>query len=42
MDIPRIRVVVRKRPMSKKEINKNCRDIVTIIDPNGLIVGEEK
>ena len=39
---PKIRVVVRKRPLGTKEIQKNDRDILTIVGTNSLIVQELK
>ncbi len=39
---PKIRVVVRKRPLSKKEINRGDPDIVEVRQPNTIIVRETK
>jgi hypothetical protein len=41
-DIPKIRVVVRKRPANKREIQKNDLDIIDIENPQSLIVKELK
>ena len=41
-DIPRIRVIVRKRPLSKKEQTKNDMDIIEIKSTSNLIVKELK
>ena len=40
--LPKIRVVVRKRPMSQKEINKNDQDIVDMYPPQTIVVKELK
>lgn len=43
MDIaPKIRVVVRKRPLTQKETQKKDCDIVKVTDPQCLIVEEVK
>ena len=39
---PRIRVVVRKRPLTGKELVRNDKDIVEVIGSKGLIVEEMK
>ena len=39
-DVPKIRVIVRKRPLSKREIQKN--DIDNIVKSNKLVVKELK
>lgn len=39
---PKIRVVVRKRPLFGKEIQRNDRDILTVVQDNSLIVQELK
>lgn len=39
---PRIRVVVRKRPLSKKEIQGNEADIVEVDSACSLVVKEVK
>ena len=41
-NFPKIRVVIRKRPMNKKEESKNDVDIIHVISNNQLIVKEEK
>ena len=41
-DIPKIRVIVRKRPISKKELIKNDTDIIEIKSTQTLIVKEMK
>jgi hypothetical protein len=41
-DIPKIRVVVRKRPMNKKEISKNDMDIIETKGEKTIIVKELK
>ena len=40
--VPKIRVVVRKRPLNKREINKNEMDIIDIRNGNSVIVKELK
>lgn len=40
--IPKIRVIVRKRPLNKKELLKNEMDIIEIRSRNNLIVKELK
>ena len=40
--IPKIRVVVRKRPLGSKEIGKKEKDIIETRDANTLIVRELK
>jgi hypothetical protein len=35
---PKIRVVVRKRPLFGKEITRNDRDILTVVGESSLIV----
>ena len=39
---PRIRVVVRKRPLTSKETKRNDADILDIVDTESLIVKELK
>jgi hypothetical protein len=39
---PKIRVVVRKRPLFGKEITRNDRDILTVVGQSSLIVQELK
>jgi len=34
VDQPKIRVVIRKRPLNKKEIGRNETDIVDVINSN--------
>ena len=41
-DIPKIRVVVRKRPLNKKELMKNDLDIIEQRGPHNLVVKELK
>jgi len=41
-DIPKIRVVVRKRPMNKKEISKSDMDIIETKASQTIIVKELK
>jgi hypothetical protein len=41
-EIPKIRVVVRKRPTSKKEIQKNDIDIIETRESNTVVVKELK
>ena len=41
-EAPKICVVVRKRPLSKKEIQKNDPDIVEERDANSIVVKEFK
>jgi hypothetical protein len=41
-DIPKIRVVVRKRPLNKKELSKNDLDIIELRGPQKIIVKELK
>ena len=40
--IPKIRVVIRKRPLSKRELNKNEKDVIEIKDKMTVIVKEQK
>ena len=42
MDRTKIQVVVRKRPLSAREIRKNQYDIIEVDSANTLIVKEEK
>ena len=39
---PKIRVIVRKRPLTRKELSKNETDVVDIKDGNTIIVKETK
>jgi len=39
---PKIRVVVRKRPLTKKELARNDTDVLEIIAEDSLIVREMK
>lgn len=39
---PKIRVVIRKRPLSKKELQKNEIDIIDIRGPQTAVVRETK
>lgn len=41
-EIPRIRVIVRKRPLNKKEINRNDLDIIDLRSSSNLVVKELK
>ena len=40
--IPKIKVIIRKRPLNLKEKNKNEKDIISIKDNSKVIVNEEK
>ena len=40
--IPKIRVIVRKRPLSKKELSKNDQDVVEIRNNRQVVVKELK
>lgn len=42
MERPKIQVIVRKRPLSAREIRKNHYDIIDVSSPQTLIVKEEK
>ena len=42
MDIPKIRVAIRKRPLSRKEVQNKDIDIIEAIEPNSIIVRELK
>jgi len=42
LDTPKIRVVIRKRPLNKKETSKNDSDIVEVTSKDSIIVREEK
>ena len=41
-NIPKIRVIIRKRPLSKKEQSKNEKDVIDIKDNKKVIVKEQK
>ena len=41
-NIPKIRVIIRKRPLSKKEISKNEKDVIEIKENKKVIVKEKK
>lgn len=41
-NIPKIRVAIRKRPMTKKELSKNDVDIVEARGPQTVVVRETK
>ena len=41
-NIPKIRVIIRKRPLSKKEISKNEKDVIDIKEKKKVIVKEQK
>lgn len=41
-DTPKIRVVIRKRPLNKKESSRNDTDIINVISKDQMIVREEK
>jgi len=41
-DVPKIKVLIRKRPLSKREIQKNETDIIDIRDPQSVVVRENK
>ena len=40
--IPKIKVIIRKRPLNSKEINKNETDIISIKNNSRVIVSEQK
>jgi len=40
--VPKIQVVVRKRPLTQKEIKKGDIDIVRVLDEQNLVLSEEK
>lgn len=42
MERPKIQVVVRKRPLSAREIRKNHYDIIEVDSANTITVKEEK
>ena len=39
---PKIRVVIRKRPLFGKEITRNDKDIMTVVGESSLLVQEMK
>jgi len=39
---PKIRVIIRKRPLGKKELNRNDNDIIEVKGPQTLAVRETK
>jgi hypothetical protein len=39
---PKIRVVVRKRPLTGKELKRADQDVLELLDPSSLIVKELK
>ncbi len=39
---PKIRVIIRKRPLTRKESSKGEADIIVIKDPQSVIVRETK
>ena len=39
---PKIRVVIRKRPLFGKEVDRNEQDILTVVGDNSVIVQEIK
>ena len=41
-ELPKIRVVVRKRPLFGKEITRNDKDILTVVGKSSLAVQEIK
>lgn len=41
-NLPKIRVVVRKRPLNRKEMDKKDPDILTLVGDNTLLVKELK
>jgi hypothetical protein len=41
-DLPKIRVIVRKRPLGKKELLKNEMDIIEMRNSNTVVVKELK
>ena len=42
MEGPKIQVIVRKRPLTSREIRKNHYDIIEIQSSSELVVKEEK
>ena len=41
-ETPKIQVVVRKRPLNRKELNSNDQDVVEVVPQGGLVVREMK
>lgn len=41
-DQPKIRVVIRKRPLNRKEIGRNEQDVVEVVNNNEVSVREQK
>lgn len=39
---PKIRVVIRKRPLFGKEVTRNDKDIMTVVGESSLLVQEMK
>ena len=39
---PKIRVVIRKRPLNSKELKKNDQDVLEVVDEGTLILKELK
>ena len=42
IQVPKIKVIIRKRPLNSKEISKNETDIISIKDNSKVIVSEQK
>ena len=40
--IPKIRVVVRKRPLTSKEVSRKDEDVLEVTDPQSLVLKEIK
>jgi kinesin family protein 2/24 len=40
--IPKIRVVIRKRPLNSKEISRKDDDVLNVKDPQSLVLKEIK
>jgi len=41
-NLPKIRVVVRKRPLNRREVNKSDPDILRVESDNSMVVREVK
>ena len=41
-EVPKISVIVRKRPISRKELSKNDFDIVDVRGPQSIVVKETR
>jgi kinesin family protein 2/24 len=42
IDQPKIRVVIRKRPLNKKEQSRNEQDVVDVLNNAEVVVREQK